>query len=71
VADKFVRIWKELHLGEPGLRVEVVPNPRAAVELIDPEFSVSREQTARILQLPIGHRVDDTIRELLRAAPAA
>jgi len=71
VADKFVRIWKELHPDAPGLRVEVVPNPRAAIELIDPEFSVARERTARILGLGIRHRVDDTIRELLRAAPAA
>ncbi|MCI4372072.1 MAG: NAD(P)-dependent oxidoreductase [Thermoplasmata archaeon] len=70
VADKFVRIWRETHPGAADLRVEVVPNPRAAIELIDPEFSVARERTARTLGLPIGHRVDDTIRELLRPPSA-
>jgi UDP-glucose 4-epimerase len=71
ISDKFVRIANELRPTAPRLRVEVVPNPRAAVELIDPEFSVSRERTARVLGLAIRHRVDDTIRELLRAAPKA
>jgi nucleoside-diphosphate-sugar epimerase len=65
VADKFVRIWKEVRPGAADLRVDVVPNPRASVELIDPEFSVARERTARTLGLGLTHRVDDTIRELL------
>jgi nucleoside-diphosphate-sugar epimerase len=71
IADKFVRIAHELHPERPTLRVDVVPNPRAAVELIDPEFSVVRERTERLLKLPILHRVDDTIRELLRSPPPA
>jgi UDP-glucose 4-epimerase len=71
IADKFVHISQELHPDRPALRVDIVPNPRAAIELIDPEFSVARERTARLLDLPIRHRVDDTIRELLRATPAA
>ncbi len=71
VAEKFVRIWKDLHPDRPGLRVDIVPNPRAAVELIDPEFSVSRDRTAHILHLANHHRVDDTIGDLLRHSPAA
>ncbi|MCI4364611.1 MAG: NAD(P)-dependent oxidoreductase [Thermoplasmata archaeon] len=66
IADKFVRLWAEVRPGTPPLRVEVVPNPRAAIELVDPEFSVSRDRTARLLGLTNQHRVDDTIRELLR-----
>ncbi len=70
IADKFVRLWKETKPGAPDLRVDIVPNPRAAIELVDPEFSVTRERTARLLGIHGGHRVDETIRDLLRA-PAA
>jgi len=68
IADKFVRLWKESRPGAPALRVDIVPNPRAAIELIDPEFSVRRDRTAQLLDLRITRKVDDTIRELLRAS---
>ena len=66
IADQFVRLWKEVRPSAPDLRVDVVPNPRAAVELVDPDFSVARERTARQLGVRGTHRVDETIRELLR-----
>jgi UDP-glucose 4-epimerase len=66
VAEKFVRIWGEIRPGAEGLRAEIVPNPRSAIELVDPEFSVTRERTARLLGIHSQHRVDDTIRQLLR-----
>jgi UDP-glucose 4-epimerase len=70
IADKFVRIWAETRPAAPPLQVEVVPNPRAAIELVDPEFSVNRERTARALQIREAQKVDATIRDLLAQIPA-
>lgn len=68
IADTFVRIWSEVRPGSPPLRVDVVPNPRADVELVDPDFSVRRELTAQRLGVHARRRVDETIRSLLRPA---
>ncbi len=64
VADKVTRAWAEAHPGAARLQADVVPNPRAAIELIDPEFSVSREWTERELGVHCEHTVDETLRDL-------
>jgi UDP-glucose 4-epimerase len=65
VAEKVVQHWKETRPGTPPPTVDIVPNPRAAIELVDPEFSVRHDQTERLLGVTSHHRVDDTIRNLL------
>jgi len=54
--------WARAHPRADPLRVEVVPNPRAGVELVDPEFVVSRAATERELGVRCRHHVDDFLR---------
>jgi UDP-glucose 4-epimerase len=68
VADKVARRWSELHPRGTAVRVDVVPNPREGVELVDPEFAVSRTLTEKRLGVPCRHSVDETLDELLRAS---
>jgi len=68
IADKVVRGWAALHPGSPAVRVDLVPNPRQGVELIDPEFAVSRAETERRLGVSCHHTVDDSLNELLALA---
>jgi UDP-glucose 4-epimerase len=67
VADKVVRAWRTARPGVPAPSVDIVPNPRAAIELIDPEFSVSRVETERLLGTRCTHTVDGTLQQLFGA----
>jgi len=69
IAQKVADRWGALHPSGAPVRVEVVPNPRAGVELIEPEFAVSRSATERALGLQCRHTVDGTI-DVLLAPPA-
>jgi UDP-glucose 4-epimerase len=69
IADKVVRTWATLRPDAAPPRVDVVPNPRQGVELVEPEFAVSRAETERILELACRSTVDGTLRELLAPEP--
>lgn len=67
IADKVARRWGELHPGSKPIGVDVVPNPRHGIELVDPEFTVSRTLTERQLGIVCRHTVDDTLNELMNS----
>ena len=69
LAEKVRTAWSGAHPSAPALRIEVVPNPRAGVELVDPGFAVSRERTERELGISCGHRVEDFLREAVARRP--
>jgi nucleoside-diphosphate-sugar epimerase len=47
--------------------VAVVPNPREGIELVDPEFTVTRAGTERVLGVRCSHRVTEFLESSLRA----
>jgi UDP-glucose 4-epimerase len=68
IAAKVAERWGRLHPGESAVRVDVVPNPREGVELVEPEFAVSRERTQSELGVVCAHSVEGTLDELLASA---
>ena len=67
VAEKVVRAFATLYPTRPVPRIDVVPNPREGVELVEPSFRVDRTTTERMLGLPCRHRIDSELPALLRA----
>jgi UDP-glucose 4-epimerase len=67
IAEKVCGIWSRTHPSAPTLRIDLVPNPRAGVELIAPEFVVSRVATERDLGIRCSHRLDDFLRAAAEA----
>ncbi len=67
IADKVVRAFVGLYPDRPLPRIDVVPNPREGVELVEPSFRVDRTETERALGLPCRHRLDAELPALLRA----
>jgi UDP-glucose 4-epimerase len=67
IAEKVRALWGGRHPSEDAPRVEVVPNPRKGVELVDPEFDVSRAGTERELGIGCRIHVDDFLRSALDA----
>jgi UDP-glucose 4-epimerase len=65
VAERFQKIWGELYPGRRPLEMEIVPNPRGAIELLQPEFEVDRRATEERLGVRCRERIDATIRTLL------
>jgi nucleoside-diphosphate-sugar epimerase len=59
IANKVRDLWAQRRPSEPPLRIEVVPSPRKGVELIDPDFEVSRARTERELGLSCRIKVDE------------
>lgn len=70
LAHLVARLWADVSPTSPPLRVDVVPNPREGVELVDPEFSVDRRATEARLGLRCERTVPETVREILQAAAA-
>lgn len=68
VADRVAGAFHELYPETPPIRIDVVPNPRGGVELVEPEFAVSRTETERQLGLACAHTVASSLPEILRAA---
>ena len=66
IAEKVRAAWARRHPEAGALKVELVENPRHGVELIDPDFEVSRTETERELGVSCRVRVDD----FLAAAPS-
>jgi nucleoside-diphosphate-sugar epimerase len=67
VADKVLRTFVDLWPARPIPRVEVVPNPREGIELVEPSFRINRTDTERILGLSCRHHLDAELPALLRA----
>jgi|HubBroStandDraft_1064217.scaffolds.fasta_scaffold13285_3 UDP-glucose 4-epimerase len=65
IADKVARRWTALHPESVPPKIDVVPNPREGVELVEPEFSVSRALTEQRLGLKCQRTVDGSLDELL------
>jgi UDP-glucose 4-epimerase len=68
IAGKVAERWGRLHPGTTTVRIDTVPNPREGVELVEPEFAVSRQRTQSELGVVCAHSVEDTLDELLAAA---
>lgn len=72
VAEKVARCFHELNPGTVPVKVEVVPNPREGIELVEPQFAVSRALTERLLEVRCRETVDSALPAILReAAPKA
>ena len=71
LADDVSKAYGRLHPEAEPLRVKVVDNPRAGIELVEPGFAVDRSWTERPLQVPIRHGLDEEIPVILRAAEAS
>ncbi len=67
VADLFRRAWSRTRPHESPLRVDLVPNPRGAIELLQPEFVIDRRRTERDLGVrcrnDLGKFVESALRE--------
>jgi UDP-glucose 4-epimerase len=68
IAERVAREFAQLHPDAPSLRVEVVPNPREGIELLEPGFQVDRSETEKVLGLACRHHLDHEIVEILRRA---
>jgi len=68
IAEKVAQRWDKMHPAVTPVRIDVVPNPREGIELVEPEFSVSRAVTERRLGVSCRRSVDGTLDELLAAA---
>ena len=65
LAGRVARLWKDGHPNTPDLRVQLVPNPRSSVEILDPEFHATRERTHQLLGIGCRRGVEETLRSLL------
>lgn len=60
--------WSALHPVGPKLETQVVPNPRGSIELLQPEFEVSRAETERLLGVTCGHTLAGSLDAVLSGA---
>lgn len=70
VAERVARCVQRLHPDRAPLRIDVVPNPRGGVELIEPSFAVSREATERALGVRCRETVDSALPRILAEVEA-
>lgn len=66
VAHRVAATYHRLYPDLSAPRVEVVPNPREGVELVEPEFSVSRAETERLLGLRCRQTVEGALPTILK-----
>ncbi|MGA9840297.1 MAG: NAD-dependent epimerase/dehydratase family protein [Thermoplasmata archaeon] len=66
VAERVGLAFRQLRPDTSPLRVEVVPNPRGGIELIEPDFTVSRVETERLIGLRCRYAVDSALPAILR-----
>lgn len=62
VARTVQNLWVSGHPSGTTPRIDTVPNPRGGVELVDPEFEVSRLRTERELGVRCRRTVEDFLR---------
>jgi UDP-glucose 4-epimerase len=67
LAEKVVRLCRETRPEAADVAVQIVPNPRASVEVLGPEFEVEREITTRVLGVTCHRSVEEAIRKELQA----
>ncbi len=67
VAEKVRDTFARLRPAATPLRIDVVPNPREGIELIEPGFAVSRETTERVLGVVCRHSVDQVLPSILES----
>lgn len=65
VATKVQSEYARRRPGTEPIRIEVVPNPRAGIELVDPGFSVDCSMTERELGVRPTRRVDQELDRIL------
>jgi len=65
IAEKVRGAWSAAHGSQSDLKVEIVRNPREGIELVDPEFRVSRAATERELGVACEWTVDKFLRREL------
>lgn len=65
VAEKVRNAYARRQSGSKPIRIDVVPNPRAGIELVDPGFSVDCAVTERELGVRSTHRVDQELERIL------
>ena len=71
LAELVARLWKETRPGAGELTIQVAPNPRASVEILDPDCSIGRDLTDRLLGVTCRRRVEETVRQLLTPSSLA
>ena len=71
LANRVAQVFSGQHPRVPPLRIEVVVNPRAAIELVEPEFAVDRSITERTLDVTVRHHLVDEIPIVLGRAEKA
>jgi UDP-glucose 4-epimerase len=68
IAGLVARTYAQVHPGAAPLSIEVVPNPRGGIELIEPEFAVSRDRTEQILGLRCRQTIGSALPTILANA---
>lgn len=68
LAGRVAARWGALHPEAAKLEVQVVPNPRGSIELLQPEFEVRRAETGRLLGVKCAHALDGSIDAVLSGA---
>lgn len=70
VAEEVRAAYALAHPGRRALRVEVVPNPREGIEVVEPTFRVERAVTSALLGVECRHRLRDEVPAILARAEA-
>ena len=68
VAKLVASTWDRTHPGSPSMGVEVVDNPRANVEILQPDFAVDATVTRQTLGLQCYGRLKDWVPKILATA---
>jgi UDP-glucose 4-epimerase len=59
------RLWREDRPAAPELSIQIVANPRAALEVLDTELNIERQLTDQLLGITCQRSVEETIRSQL------
>lgn len=71
IADQVAAEFGRLFPGMPSVRLELVPNPRQGIELVEPSFAVDRSTTERLLGVSCERHLAIELHEILeRAEPS-
>jgi UDP-glucose 4-epimerase len=65
VAQKVQRAFGQLHVDAPPLAIDLVPNPREGIELVEPGFAVDRSRTERVLGVPCRYTLERVLPSIL------
>ncbi len=66
LAERVAARWPVVHPGTRAPEVKIVPNPRGAIEILQPEFDVDRRWTERELGVTCRYRLERSIDAALR-----